>query len=127
METEVEIDEVDDNKTCENRKPTKFETICGLLTIILLVLATIAYLLVGFLLDIWHPSWIIFGAPIVISSLIVAIGKKKASDFNYPVFVVMIYVLFGSLYNLWHPLWVVFITIPIYYLLIKFVKELKNK
>ena len=123
METEVEINE---NSACEH-KTTKFDAVCGLVTCTLFLLATIAYLLVGFLLGIWHPTWVVFMAPIVISSLIVAIGKKNASDFNYPVFVVMIYVLFGFLYNLWHPLWVVFITIPMYYSFIKFIKEIKNK
>lgn len=127
METEVEINEINEKDSCENRKPTKFDAVCGLLTGILFILATIAYLLLGFLLGIWHPTWLVFLAPIVISSLVLAIGKKDANLFSYPVFVVTVYILLSSLFGLWHPLWVVFITIPIYYSFIKFIKELKNK
>ena len=129
MKTEVEIDIDDvDEKDCEDehKKPTKLEIVCGLLTGMLFIVAIIAYLLIGFLMDIWHPSWVVFLAPIVISSLVMAIGKKKANKFNYPFFVVMIYVLFSSLYGLWHPLWVLFITIPLYYSFIKLIKELKK-
>ena len=127
MKTEVEIDEDEiKENACEHRKPTKLEIVCGLLTGILFIVAIIAYLLIGFLLNAWHPTWVIFFAPIVISSLVMAIGKKKAKKFNYPLFVVMIYVLFSSLFGLWHPLWVLFITVPLYYSFIKFIKELKK-
>ena len=130
MKTEVEIDVKTQDKTenvCKHEKPTKLEIICGLLSGILFLIAIIAYLLIGFLTNIWHPTWIMFFAPIVISSLVMAIGKKKAKKFNYPFFIVMIYVLFSSLFNLWHPLWVLFITIPLYYSFLKLIKELKNK
>lgn len=129
MKTEVEI-EIDENKkeedVCNHNKPSKLEIVCGLLTGILFIFAIIAYLLIGFLLKVWHPTWVVFLAPIVISSLVMAIGKKKAKKFNYPLFVVMIYILFSSLYGLWHPLWVLFITVPLYYSFIKLIKELKK-
>lgn len=73
-----------------------------------------------------HPTWVVLLAPIVISSLVMAIGKKKAQRFNYPLLVVIVYVLFGSLYGLWHPLWVLFITVPLYYSFIKLIKELRK-
>ena len=127
MKTEVEIDIEDENEehACEH-KPTKLEIVCGLLTGTLFIVAIIAYLLIGFLMNVWHPSWVVFLAPIVISSLVMAISKKKAKKFNYPLFVVMIYVLFSSLYGLWHPLWVLFITVPLYYSFIKLIKELRK-
>lgn len=129
MKTEVEIDienTKEEEKECTKHKATKLEIVCGLLTGILFIVAIIAYLLIGFLLGAWHPTWVIFLAPIVISSLVQAIGSKKAKKFNYPLFIVMIYVLFGSLFNLWHPLWVLFITVPLYYSFLKLIKELKK-
>lgn len=130
MKTEVEI-EIDDEQNkeefCEHRKPTKLEIVSGLVAGILFIVAIIAYLLIGFLTSMWHPTWVVFFAPVIISSLIVAIGKKKAKKFSYPLLVVAIYVLFSSLYGLWHPLWVLFITIPLYYSFIKLIKELRKK
>ena len=107
-------------------KPTKIETVSELLTVVLFIVAIITYLLIGFLLGIWHPTWVIFLAPNTISSLVHAIGAKKANKFNYPFLVIIIYILLGSWFNLWHPLWVLFITIPLYYSFFKLMKELRN-
>ena len=130
MEPEVEIKNKEEmekeDKACCHGKMTKFEIACGILTGTLYLVAIIAYLLIGFLTGIWHPTWVVFLAPLVISSLVLAIGERKAQAFNYPVFVVMVYIVFSSLFALWHPLWVIFITIPIYYSVIKFAKELKK-
>ena len=128
MKAEVEIEVEEEAKDCDSKhqKPTKLEIVCGLLTGILFCLAIITYLLVGFLVGVWHPTWVVFLLPIVISSLVMAIGKKSAKKFNYPLLVVFVYVLFSSLFGLWHPLWVLFITIPLYYSFIKFFKELNK-
>lgn len=108
------------------KKHSRLMVITSGLTSILYLVSIIAYLLIGFLTGVWHPTWVIFFAPIIISSLVLAIGKKNAKKFCYPVFVVAVYVLFGSLFTLWHPLWVLFITIPLYYSLISFVEKLKR-
>ena len=107
--------EVDDSRASK-----KLIIITSSLTGGLCFLSIIAYLLIGFLMHIWHPSWVIFFAPIIISSLVVAIGEKNAKAFCFPVLVVAVYVLFSSLYGLWHPLWVLFLTIPAYYALFSF-------
>lgn len=128
-EVEIEIDEKDCKKEeCHcNKKRTKLEVIAGMIAGIVSLLALIAYMLIGFLMGIWHPTWVMFLAPMVVSSLIVAIGQKNLKKFNYPIFIVMIYVLFSSLFNLWHPLWVLFLTVPLYYSIIKLTKEIKSK
>ena len=78
MKTEVEIDidedEIKEN-ICGHEKPTKLEIICGLLTGTLFIVAIITYLLIGFLAGAWHPAWVVFLAPIVISSLVIEAGK----------------------------------------------------
>ena len=128
VEIEIEDKERDEDEDFEeHRKPSKLEIVGGLVAGTLFIVAIIAYLLVGFLIGMWHPTWVMFFAPIVISSLIVAIGKKKPYDFNYPLLVVAMYVLFSSLFGLWHPLWVLFITIPLYYSFIKLIKEIRKK
>ena len=127
MKAEIEIDVEEEQKEkcdCTHKKPTKLEIVCGLFTGILFCVAIITYLLIGFLVGAWHPTWVVFLAPIVITSLVMAIASKSAKKFNYPLFVVLIYVLFSSLFGIWHPLWVLFITIPLYYSFIKFFKEL---
>ncbi len=89
---------------------------------ILYVLATVAYLLFGFLLKMWHNMWIVFFIPSIIMSLAVAIRKKRAHHFNIAflssfVFFLICLVLFPK-QNLWHPMWAVFLAIPIYYILV---------
>lgn len=126
-EVEIEIEENKEQTDCKHKQPSKLEIVAGMLSGVLFLVAIIAYLLIGFLAGIWHPTWVMFLAPIVVSSLVVAIGKKKAVRFNYPIFVVIVYILFSSLFGLWHPLWVLFLTVPLYYSCIKFFKEIKKK
>ena len=128
MEEEIFIKEEKEEKNIfqKVKQTSKLAVITSGLTSILYLVSIIAYLLIGFLTGVWHPTWVIFFAPIIISSFVLAIGKKNAKKFCYPVFVVAVYVLFGSLFTLWHPLWVLFITIPLYYSLISFARKLKK-
>lgn len=124
---EIVEEKIDGKDFVKNIKEnSRLVVITSGLTSMLYLVSIIAYLLIGFLANIWHPTWVIFFAPIIISSLVLAIGKKNAKKFCYPVFVVAVYVLFGSLFTLWHPLWVLFITIPLYYSFISFVRKLKK-
>lgn len=77
----------------------------------------------------WACGWtfILFG--ISLSSLVVAIYKKKSSHFAYPVFVTGTYCLLGFLgtefdFNGWGFYWFLFITIPIYYVIAHYVDQL---
>lgn len=128
MEEEIFIKEEKEEKNIfqKVKQTSKLSVITSGLTSILYLVSIIAYLLIGFLAGTWHPTWVIFLAPIVISSLVLAIGERNAKKFCYPVFVVAAYILFGSLFNLWHPLWVLFITVPLYYSLISFARKLKK-
>ena len=124
--SEEEIVEEKEEIIDKVKEHSRIMVITSGLTSMFYLVSIIAYLLIGFLTGVWHPTWVIFFAPIIISSLVLAIGKKNAKKFCYQVFVVAVYVLFGSLFTLWHPLWVLFITIPLYYSFISFVRKLKK-
>lgn len=80
------------------------------------LLATIAFLLLGFIWDFWSWGWLTFLLAICLSSLYNAIEDKRFSHFAYPVFIAMVYLFLGLAYpGIWHPTWILFLTIPVYY------------
>ena len=84
--------------------------------------AVIAFLVFGFM-GFWHPAWLIFLAAPVITSLAEAIEKRNASEFAYPILVVLAYLVSGLIYGRWHPEWIMFITIPVYYIIVDMFKK----
>ena len=86
------------------------------------IIAAIAYLSIGFLADIWHPTWLVFlTVPIYYMMVTVTKAKtfkKKAYVFPYPIVIVILYLALGFDYGVWHPSWLLFLTIPIYYMTI---------
>lgn len=97
------------------------------INLIVLLLTTITYILIGCLLSKWHPTWIIFFLIPIVSSLVEAIMSRDIEKFAYPVLVAAVYLTLGFLLNLWHPYWFLFLTIPIYYIVISLIKKLTNK
>lgn len=93
---------------------------------IVVIGCVIAYLLLGFLLDLWHPAWIIFLFIPIFISIIEAIEKRKTSYIAFPVIITAIYLFLGCEYSLWHPYWVLFITIPLFYLVANIIDKLIN-
>lgn len=64
----------------------------------------------------WKTSWIfLLTIPLYYTGSI-AISKKNALIFCYPVAVLIVFLLGGFYASLWHPLWILFVTIPIYYI-----------
>lgn len=86
------------------------------------ILVVIAYLLMGFIGDLWHPGWIVFFAIPVLPALI----KPKKWEGCFPVFVTGAYLLMGCVWNLWHPGWVVFLLVPVFYTIWNGVKHRKR-
>ena len=96
---------------------------------LLFPLATVAFLLLGFIWDLWHPGWLAFVVATFLSSLIRAIrpiGKAKKQKpkslsgldwdslnaaFCAIVFLIAIpaYLVMGFMWNLWHPGWLIFV------------------
>lgn len=73
------------------------------------LIALIAYLLLGFCANAWHPGWIVFFA-IPVMPLI--LGKKSWFG-AYPLLTVIAYLVMGFVWDLWHPGWIIFLTIPV--------------
>lgn len=82
------------------------------------LIATILFLVFGFVFNAWKDCWLFFLFIPVIASLFEAIINTHAfTSFAYPVLVVIVYLFLGFEFDLWHPLWVLFITIPVYYII----------
>ncbi len=76
--------------------------------------ALIAFFILGFGFDLWHPGWIAFMI-IPIVSIIVEMGKKRDEHLSTalsPFFAVLLFLYLGFYHNLWHPGWIIFIIIP---------------
>lgn len=106
----------------------------------LMLLATVAYVVAGFLykepigiyeLNFWAIGWLVYLLVFFIESIKETIISKKLKKLNVSVLVTLIFVLFGMLYGIWHPLWLVFLFIPVYYSIVgpidKYNKRKRNK
>ena len=74
------------------------------------MICVLAYLLIGFVWNIWHPTWVIF----FLIPIVPVILYTKVAKIVYPVICVVIFLLLGFISNLWHPAWLIFLTIPIF-------------
>lgn len=79
------------------------------------ILATIIFLLWGFLGDGWQLAWILFVTIPLYYSLLEAFRRRRVDVFAYPVLVTVVYLFLGMAKRLWHPLWVLYLTVPVYY------------
>ncbi|HNX16540.1 MAG TPA: helix-turn-helix transcriptional regulator [Bacilli bacterium] len=96
--------------------------ISGIVLSVLMLLAVVAYILLGSLANMWFNAWIVFFIPEIIASLIRAIASRKFCKFNISfvsvfVFFFVCLVIPGTSAMLWHPMWTVFLAIPIYYII----------
>lgn len=87
---------------------------------VLMLCALVAFLLLGFLKDMWATGWVVFLLPEIICSIIRCFEKKRLSQFNMPVCATFVFffvcLVLGT--GLWHIMWVVFLAIPIYYTIV---------
>lgn len=87
------------------------------------VFVTLIYFVLGSVLDLWHPAWVLFMTIPMYYPLVsciaedgtFSVNRRTLLRFPYPVFITMVYLLVGSVFDLWHPGWVLFLTIPLYY------------
>ena len=105
-------------------------TVLKIVEDMLFPLVTVAYLIMGFVWDLWHPGWLIFVVAALLSPILSAINRpklrpeKKSSHlgpvvdwdrinaaFCAIVFLVAIpaYLVLGLVWNLWHPGWLIFV------------------
>lgn len=107
----------------EESKKTKLMKIKDYVLVALLSIVTIIYLILGFTLSLWHPGWLLYFLPAIITSIFDVIDKKSVSEFAFPLLVAGIYLVLGFFWNLWHPGWVVFLLIPVFYIVCNFLKK----
>ena len=123
----ISLDELisskEDNNMNEESKKTKLMKIKDYVLVALLFIVTIIYLILGFTLSLWHPGWLLYFLPVIITSILDVIDKKSVSEFAFPLLVAGIYLVLGFFWNLWHPGWVVFILIPVFYIVCYFLKK----
>lgn len=123
----ISLDELisskENNNMNEESKKTKLMKIKDYVLVALLFIVTIIYLILGFTLSLWHPGWLLYFLPVIITSILDVIDKKSVSEFAFPLLVAGIYLVLGFFWNLWHPGWVVFILIPVFYIVCNFLKK----
>jgi len=74
----------------------------------------IIYLTVGYIYDIWSPTWVVFFAIPIVPALLDIDDLRMF----YPIFILAAYLVLGITLNYWHPAWILFITIPVFYILV---------
>ncbi|HHU24155.1 MAG: hypothetical protein PHG08_01730 [Bacilli bacterium] len=79
------------------------------------LVATLVFLLLGFIWEAWHPGWIVFlSIPIVgtIEKITRKNMKAKITSLTF-LFCLITFFILGFAWGAWHPGWLVFFLIPI--------------
>ena len=71
------------------------------------------YLLIGFVWNIWHPTWLIFFLIPVMPYLV----GRRTIRITFPLVIVVVYLVLGFTINWWHPGWLLFLLIPVFEIL----------
>lgn len=87
------------------------------------LLICIAYLVIGIMYKAWHPGWLLLLWIPILESLITAVKRRNASHFAYPVAALLVFLSLGFVKGNWLG-WIAFLTIPVYYSLVSFIKDL---
>lgn len=97
------------------------------------LIVVIIYLAFGFVLNMWHPTWLIFMVlPVYYHFAGAAYLAKTQKEFllaqPLPEVIVTIYLILGIIFGLWNPSWIIFLLIPVYYWAVaSYMKNSENK
>lgn len=108
--------------TFDNQKSKKIALASNIVFGVTFLLSTIAYLLIGFLCDLWHPGWLLFFLPLIAGGIFDTIAKRNPSNFPIVFIVTAVYLLLGCQWSMWHPYWALFCVIPAYYIVVEPIK-----
>ncbi|RKI90507.1 XRE family transcriptional regulator [Parablautia intestinalis] len=108
---EVKKSDIEDDE--EEEEISKLGEICERIPMLWIVI--LAYFITGCVFGAWYMNGILFLVIPIWNSLVVAIERKNANCFAYPVLVTLIYLCLGWFYDAWHPGWIIYLTIPVYY------------
>lgn len=79
------------------------------------LLSLVAFLVLGFCFDLWHPGWVVFLA-IPVSEILISVFNKRGKGLWVSLAMlvsIIIYLFLGIAYHAWHPGWLVFFLVPI--------------
>ena len=115
----VHVIEKDGNEI-HRRRHSPGRVLREVVTSTLIFAALIAYMLLGFLADLWAAAWVLFLVPFIVTSVIRCIQKRRFTPLAVPLIAVFVYFFVcmwvpGRDANLWGVMWVVFLGIPLYY------------
>ena len=89
------------------------------------VLVVAAYMLIGFLTGVWHPTWMLFFTIPLYYYIVSWVengknGEKKSTLalFPFPLLIILAFLGIGFFTGVWHPTWLLFFTIPIYFIIV---------
>lgn len=95
----------------------------------------IAYVFIGVLSHVWHPTWLIFLLIPAYYEIVSKLDDKKKDESSaYEILkaipltsiVIIVYLAIGFILRLWHPTWLLFLLIPLYYSIIPLFKSDKK-
>ena len=98
----------------------------------LMILCIAAYLVLGFLLNMWQCAWVVVFIPDIVCSIARAIRKKNAQHFNmaftacFAFFFVCMVLPFPQT-RYWEIMWIVFLAIPAYYSIVAAINKAIGK
>lgn len=81
------------------------------------ILATLVFLMWGFLGDGWGASWVMFLTVPLYYTLTEAIEKRNPVLFCFPLLSVIGFYFWGYYGNAWHISWILLLCIPVYYII----------
>lgn len=91
------------------------------------IICIIAYICMGFFMNLWHPGWLIFFLIPLFHGIISAIKHRNGNKFPYAVLALGSFLLIGFMTALWHPAWVIFLTIPIYHWIFSSINKARRR
>lgn len=116
VEEETNVEDLDDNIIYIGKNKKKNgKSFKSKFTSALPLMCVVAYLLLGFLLDLWHPGWLVFLLIPILPTFFNVFSKNKKSSWMSLIVLltVAIYLTVGFVFQLWHPNWIIFFIIPI--------------
>ncbi len=107
----------------------KYKKVRELVTGLTALLCVIAYILMGSILTLWHPGWLVFLLIPIAESIVSVIAYRRVTKLAFPVMVAAAYLIIGFQAGMWHPWWVLFLTIPVFYMVFRPIERiwLKDK
>lgn len=107
-----------------NGKNKNAMKIKGIISACATCISLAVYLTIGFVCNLWHPGWLVFFFPIIVDGIAETIITKNAYHFPIPAITTTAYLLLGCGWGMWHPYWIIFCALPIYYMIVGFIKSI---